>query len=298
MTHRKRKTLTPANLILNLIVGIQNFKNLAWRIIKGAFLTFSNAKGFEAAASIAYYTLFSMFPLILSFVAIGSFLVDRIVVERELMMLIPRIIPVSQDFILTNIQQVFKQRGTVSIVALLSLLWSSTAVFSTIIRNINAAWPSAAPHSFIRMRLASLAIIGTMAVLLILSSFSLTLTNIIANLGIPLGDIGLEEIMSSSLVTSIIPNAARVLTFFGLYYWVPQIKVKKLSAFTGAVFASVVWQVVTIIFNAYLGSGFSNYEIVYGSLGKIIALLAWIYIIGYIILFGAHLTSSIDRHTR
>ncbi len=298
MNHHRRKSITPTNLLLNMVFGVENFIRLVWRIIKGAFLTFSNAKGAEAAASIAYYTLFSMFPLVLSFVAIGSFLVDRSVVERELMMLLPRIIPVSQDFILTNVQQVFKQRGTVSILALLGLLWSSTAVFSTLIRNVNSAWPAAAPHSFIRMRLASLAIIGCMAVLLILSSFSLTATNLISNLGFTLGDIGLENLMSSTLFTRIIPNIMRILIFYGLYYFVPQIRVKKLAAFTGAVFAGVVWQITTIAFSAYLGSGLANYEIVYGSLGKIIAMLAWIYFIGYIILFGAHLTSSIDRHTR
>lgn len=298
MNQRRRKTITPGNVLLNLIVGIQSFFRLVWKIIKGAFSTFSNAKGAEAAASIAYYTLFSMFPLVLSFVAIGSFLVDRAVVERELMLLLPRIIPVSQDFILTNVQQIFKQRGTVSILALLGLLWSSTAVFSTMIRNVNSAWPDAAPHSFIRMRLASLAIIASMAILLILSSFSLTITNFISNLGITLGDIGLEDLMSSTLFTRIIPNIMRILIFFGLYYFVPQIKVRRLAAFTGAVFAGIVWQLTTIAFSAYLGSGLANYEIVYGSLGKIIALLAWIYFIGYIILFGAHLTSSIDRHTR
>jgi uncharacterized BrkB/YihY/UPF0761 family membrane protein len=37
---------------------------------------------------------------------------------------------------------------------------------------------------------------------------------------------------------------------------------------------------------------------VYGSLGKIVALLAWIYFCGWIILFGAHLTSAIHRHTQ
>jgi membrane protein len=63
------------------------------------------------------------------------------------------------------------------------------------------------------------------------------------------------------------------------------------------VVTTITWQVITNLFGAYLASGMARYEIVYGSLGKMIALLAWIYFSGWIILFGAHLTSSIDRHS-
>jgi len=60
---------------------------------------------------------------------------------------------------------------------------------------------------------------------------------------------------------------------------------------------TLFWQVVTIGFGAYMRVGMQRYEIIYGSLGKILALLAWTYFTGYIILFCAHLTSAIDRHT-
>ncbi len=276
---------------------IKNFFTTVYRVLRGAFLTFSLAKGSEAASSIAYYTLFSIFPLLLSIVAVGSFFIDQITVENALLKFLPTVIPVSQEFILTNIQQVFQLRGAVSSVALLSLLWSATAVFSTIIRNINAAWPEAAPHSFIRMRLLSLAIIAAMVVLLIISSFSLTIRNILLNLGIPIDFSKISTLLSSYFSTRIFPVLIRILIFFGLYFLVPQIKVKKMSALTGAVITALLWQIVTNLFGAYLASGLAKYEIVYGSLGKMIALLAWIYFSGWIILFGAHLTSSIDRHT-
>ncbi|MCX6053977.1 MAG: YihY/virulence factor BrkB family protein [Chloroflexi bacterium] len=268
-----------------------------FRILRGAFMTFTIAKGPEASASIAYYTLFSLFPLLLTFVAVGSFFLDQGVVELELIKFLPTVIPVSQDFILENIRQIFEMRGGVSILALIGLLWSSTAVFSTIIRNINAAWPDAAPHSFLRMRLWSLAVISAMAMLLILSSFSLTLNNIAANLGFGIDYTGIGGYFTTPLFANLFSSLIRVAIFFGLYFWVPQIKVKRIAALTGAVVAAFVWQLITFLFNSYLGSGLARYEIIYGSLGKIVALLAWIYFSGWIILFGAHLTSSMDRHT-
>lgn len=274
----------------------KNFFDKLYRVIRGAFLTFNIAKGSESSASIAYYTLFSIFPMLLSIVAIGSFFVDQVTVEDSLLKFLPTIIPVSQEFIITNVQQVFAYRGAFSSLALLSLLWSATSVFSTIIRNINAAWPEAAPHSFIRMRLLSLAIIAAMVVLLIISSFSLTITHLLSSLGFIIDLSLISEFLSSYFSTKIFPVLLRILIFFGLYYWVPQIKVKKMAALTGAVIATILWQVITFAFSSYLASGLARYEIVYGSLGKMIALLAWIYFSGWIILFCAHLTSSIDRH--
>jgi membrane protein len=268
------------------------------RIIRGAFLTFALTKGAEASAGIAYYTLFSLFPLLLTFVAVGSFFFDRAIVEQKLIAFLPQVIRISQDFIVANIEDIFKLRGPVSILSFLILIWSSTAVFSTLIRNINAAWPEAAPQSFIRMRLWSIAIIGAMAILLIVSSFSLTITNLIANLGIAQYLSGVGVFFSSTFFSTVFSNIIRVLIFFGLYYRVPQIRVKKLAALTGAVVTAIIWQLVTFLFNTYLGSGLASYEIVYGSLSKIVALLAWIYFSGWIILFGAHLTSSMDRHTK
>ena len=275
---------------------LKSFFTLSFRVMRGAFLTFKLVKGAEAASSISYYTLFSMFPLLLSFVAIGSFFVDQATVEHELISILPNIIPVSQEFIMTNVQQVFKLRGTVSSLALLGLIWSSTAVFTTIIRNINTAWPAAAPHSFIRMRLWSLAIIAAMALVLIVSSFSLTFRNLLGNLGFTINDLMVSKFLSSYFYTKVLPVLIRVLVFFALYYWVPQIKVNKMGALTGAVVATFLWQVITNIFSNYLSSGLAKYEIIYGSLGKMIALLVWIYLSSWIILFGAHLTSSIDRH--
>jgi len=286
-----------SNFLISSRIQLKQSFTLVYRMVRGAFLTFTFAKASEAAASIAYFTLFSMFPLVLSFVAVGSFFVDQAAVEEKLINILPTMIPVSQDFIISNIQQIFKLRGAVSALSLLGLIWSSTSVFSIIIRNINAAWPAASPHSFIRMRLWSLAIIAALALVLIVSSFSLTFRHLLTNLGINLDYSLISNFLSSYFYTKILPVLIRVFVLFALYFWVPQIKVHKMGALTGAVLVTFLWQVITMFFNAYLSSGLARYEIVYGSLGKMIALLVWIYFTSWLILFGAHLTSSIDRHT-
>ena len=54
-------------------------------------------------------------------------------------------------------------------------------------------------------------------------------------------------------------------------------------------------EIATILFSWYLRSGFGRYEMIYGSVGAIVAFLFLIYILATVTLFGAHLTAALDR---
>jgi membrane protein len=62
----------------------------------------------------------------------------------------------------------------------------------------------------------------------------------------------------------------------------------------GALTASLGWKAATAGFTWYLRSGFGRYQVVYGSLGAIVALLFLLFIVAIITLFGAHLSAAID----
>lgn len=276
---------------------IGSFFNLIFRIIRGAFLTFSNAKGTEAAASLAYYTVFSIFPLLIVIVSIGSYIMDPALIELKVAQLLPNLFPVAQDYIMDNLEALIKVRGSVSLISIAGLIWSASAVFSTLVRNVNSAWPAAARHSYISTHLTSLGIVAILAILLIVSSFSVTLKNLILSLGVTVNFDMIGAFFSSPFYTVIVPFLTRFILFFALYYLVPQIHVKKKSALIGSIFIATIWQFVSFGLNAYLSTKLTQYQVIYGSMAKIIVLFAWIYFTGYLILFGAHFTSSIDRHT-
>ncbi len=80
-----------------------------------------------------------------------------------------------------------------------------------------------------------------------------------------------------------------------MYRWVPTVHVPWYASFWGALAASIGWKAVSTGFAWYLGSGFARYQLVYGSLGAIVAFLFLIYIIALITLFGAHLTAAVDH---
>ena len=70
------------------------------------------------------------------------------------------------------------------------------------------------------------------------------------------------------------------------------------AAFWGALLASSAWNLSTALFSLYLRSGFSRYELIYGSVGALVAFLFLIYILATVTLFGAHLAAAIDRKSK
>jgi membrane protein len=83
--------------------------------------------------------------------------------------------------------------------------------------------------------------------------------------------------------------------FWALYQWVPTVKVSRKASFLGSILAGVAWVLLNNAFTWYLSSGLTQYQLVYGSLGTIVALLFWVYLTSTIVLIGAHLTASIQR---
>ncbi len=266
-------------------------------ILRIAFQRFNEARAPEAAAGMAYYALFSLFPLLLALVAAGSFVLKRDQVYQELIGVVPEAFPISRELIERNIKRVLELRGTVGIVGLIGLLWSGMGVFTALAHNINRAWPYAEPRSFLRRRLVALGMIGTLAVLLILSLLSTSVLNLLPQLQVPLWDrLTIYETLLWAALSNLIPWLFAFLLFLALYRWVPNTEVKWRAAFWGALVAALAWKIAANILAWYISSGLARYELVYGSLGAVVALMLWIYLSSWITLFGAHLSAAVARH--
>jgi membrane protein len=262
-------------------------------IIKHAIETFSEARASQSAASLAYYSFFSLFPLLLVLIAGGSYFLNSQQVYRDVTQFMQETIPVSTQVINENLQQVLEVRGTVGIIGLLTLLWSASGVFTNLAYSINLAWPGAPRRNFLEKRLVGLGMIAGLGGLLILSLSLDWITNLTPFLR--------NEPASSStlslwrLFSGLGSWLTIFLLFLALYRWVPTADVYWGASFWGALTASIAWNIATAGFSWYLRSGLGRYQLIYGSLGAIVALLFLIFIVSTITLFGAHLCGAIDR---
>lgn len=273
---------------------------LGWGIIGIVIRTvrsFNEARGAEAAASIAYYALFSLFPLLIFLVIIGSTVLEIDQVQSQVLSFVGEVFPASKELVADNIQQVLRLRGAVGIIGIVGLLWSATAVFSALVRNINRAWHTAGPRNFLMGRLIALSMVGVLLVLLLLSFLAATVIRLLSQFEILLwGGIPVTDTSSWSILSRMIPWILTFLIFQGLYRWVPNTEVKWSEAFWGALFATTAWEITKTGFGWFISSGLTNQRLVYGSLGAVIALLLWVYLSGLIALLGAHLSASITHY--
>lgn len=268
-------------------------------IVRRTIKSFSDARASEAAAGMAYYTFFSLFPLLLALVAAGSFVLERAQIYQQVVRYATEVLPISPILIEQNIEQVLKLRGAVGLIGLLGLLWSASGVFTILGNNVNRAWPEAEKRGVVQQRLVALAMIVVLTIPLTLSLLSSTVLDLLPELQIPLGGgVSIYNTLLWTVLSNLIPWLITFALFWALYRWVPNTEVGWRPAAWGGLAGALGWEAVTYGFTWYLRSGLARYRLVYGSLGTVAALLFWIYLSSWIILFGAHLSAAIAGHRR
>lgn len=278
----EHQTITRIPYLRSLIE--QNLK-----VFKLAVERFSHNRAPEAAAAIAFFALFSLFPFWLFLIGVASYVFQGAISSGQLLGDISNVIPVAPEVITRNIDRVLELRGTFNLVALLGFLWSASGVFNTLVKYINHAWSNTHPRGFLQRRLLAVGIVAGVVGLAFLSLLATTMIDLLPTDWLP-SQTNLWRLLSNSL-----PFLVRLILAWALYRWVPDTEVKFIPAIGGALFAAVAWESTTAGFIWYLSSGLGRYEFVYGSLGAILALMFWMYLSSWVLLFGAYLTAAIQE---
>ncbi|MBN1667284.1 MAG: YihY/virulence factor BrkB family protein [Anaerolineales bacterium] len=265
-------------------------------ILKTAIQRFGEQRAAQASASLSYYALFSLFPLLLALISLGGYFLESEQVRQQVLDLLYQGIPVSQDLITQNLDRVIDARGSVGFIGLIGLIWSASGVFTGLAYNINLAWPETEPRNFFEKRLVAFTMIAVLILLLVLSIILQTTMTILPNLEIPV--ISKIEFLKTglwSLLTNLIPWLLIFSMYLAIYRWVPTRRVDWVAVFWSALVTATAWKLITNLFTWYLESGLGRYELVYGSLGTVVALMFLIYLMSWITLFGAHLCAAIEK---
>lgn len=260
---------------------------------------FQDDDGFTMAAAIAYYALFSFFPVVLLMITVSSFFFSSATAQKGVIAWAERYIPASGDLIRANIGQILRVRGTVSIVALLGLLWSASGVFTALDRVINRAWDVTELRPFWQQKLLAFSMIVGAGGLLLVSIVSTTFFNVIRRLRLPLTGWQLlgKWLMIPKLLSTLLPVILTVLIFLLLYKILPSTSVCWSDVWLGALLTGLGWELAKYLFTWYL-TNFASYNLVYGSVALLIAFLAWSYYTGLILILGAEFTAEYAKTRR
>ncbi len=273
------------------------FLRASFRVVTTVFHRLGHERCPEAAASIGFYAVFSMFPLLLILVAVGSRFLETADAQERLLEAVLRFMPVSRELIQQNVLAVVRARGAVGGLSAIGLVWASTSAFSTLVRNLNRAWPMARRRNLFGERLLALLIVVCLGAVVLLYLVAKALVNL------PRDWEAAQRAAAWALDLIPMPSSAALSLFIlvmltMLYRWLPRTSVLWREALAGAATSSLALWGATTLFTRFLASGLARYNLIYGSLGAFLALLSWVYIASLIVLGGAHVGAAIAANTR
>ena len=247
------------------------------------------------AGAISFYMLFAMFPLFLAIVSILSYVLGSRADEEQLRLAqnVAAILPVSSEYVSDTMLGVISARALSGIAAIFGLLWAATAAFGAIRKGINTAWGIKTTRPFFEERLIDFALVLGAGVVLMAVLFSVPALEIlreIAKVLAPETDAFGEFIWR--LPALLLYPSLSFLTFLILYRFLPNTDVRLKDVWAWALLASLAFDAVNLGFVWYVKSfALDHYNLVYGSVSAILALLTWVYLSAIIVLFGALVAS-------
>jgi len=263
-----------------------------FRAIRCVFVHFARDNCPFMAASLAYYGVFSLFPLLLSSISVVGFLFPGDAAREQIRGVVDLYAPASAGLIMRNLDTLVNVRGRVGLFALATLVWAASAVFTALTRSINSIWKVENKRSFWQQKVFALIMVfflGAVALASVAASaFFRILTALQANLvrwGVP----ALAEGTLWSLLGHFIPPVLTFLLFSFIYRAFPQATVGFRDIWLGALVASIGFEGAKSAFAWYL-QNLSRYELIHGSITAVIVLLLWFYIAALVMLLGAEVT--------
>ncbi|WP_064504062.1 YihY/virulence factor BrkB family protein [Alkalihalobacillus trypoxylicola] len=243
------------------------------------------------SATLAYYFMLSIFPLLIFLIAlIPYFQLDISQIE----MFINDYLPQELAEIITTVvlDTISTQRGGLLSLGIIATLWSASNGINAFIRAINRSYNIEETRNFLRQRFLSM-----------LLTFGI-LFMIIVTLLLPVFGSAIIQFLDSILYfpeqTTVLLNMLRwvlgvvlIALLLLFFYWIaPNIKVKLTDVLIGTTFATISWQIVSYLFSYYVSS-LTDFSATYGSLGGVIVLMLWFFITGIILVIGGEINASI-----
>ncbi|OUL19662.1 ribonuclease BN [Nostoc sp. T09] len=269
-----------------------------WKLFQETFKEWSEDKASRLAAALAYYTIFSIAPLLIIVIAIVGAVFGEEAARGEIVRQIQGLVGrPGAEFIETAIQNANQpQTGTIaSIISILVLLLGATGLFNELQDALNTIWevkpkPGAGMNNMVRQRVLSFAMVLGIGFLLLVSlvvSAGLSaLVTFFSNL-VP----GVDFIWQ---IVNFLLSFAITTVLFGLIFKVlPDVKITWGDVIIGASITSILFSIGRFLLGQYLGNG--GFGSAYGAAGSLVVILAWIYYAAQILFFGAEFTQVYAR---
>jgi len=286
LSHRARVVVRQTRVVTRLI------GRAGW----AAFLNFFHSDNLTYAASIAYYSLLSLFPCLLLAVNLLGRVTENGQARTKILGFVLRYFPTQFQFVTSQIRAFESAGVTLSVAGSLVLIWAALGVFGAVSTAVNYAW-GVPQRSVLKHRLVSFTMLLVAGAILLLSLAALSAAAVVQTSWFAAL---LARFPGLRLLTGLTFRYSATLLFIlvvGLiFYFVPNAKVKFADIWLGAILTGVLWRLALFGFSLYVRdmTGFS----VNGSIATVVVFLFWVYWSAVVLLYGTQFTAAYARLRR
>jgi len=261
------------------------------RVLRRAVLGFLQHEALQNAGSMAYFSILSVFQLLVLGVVVLSYVVGEGEARQFIIDQIQAGSPLDTSTIGSVIDAVVASRGGISLFGLIFLVWGALGVFSAVNQGVSRAFSAAVSRPFWQDKLVGLLLMMITGLLGVASMAIGIVTGIVqsaaadAVAGVPGGYLVLSSIGFA------LPLLLIFVAFLVLYRVVPNRPVTLREVLPGAVVATLLWTVLRLGFT-YYATQIANYDTAFGPISAAISLLVFLYFASVIVLLGAEVARA------
>lgn len=243
---------------------------------------------FDLAAQLAYFFLMSLFPFLLLTVTLLGYLPFS---SEDIFNLVKHVAPPdTYEMIQNNLSVILDgNKGGVLSFSLITTLYLASVAFRSIIHIMDDAYRVEEDRSLWIETLLGLFLMFGLLVAIILSLF-------LSLFGKVVGEWVFEIVGVGHWFTEIwywmrwaISSFFIFFALLSLYKFAPNTKISFRQALPGAIFATVGWQIFSLVFSYYVS--FTNYNLIYGNLGAMMVLVGWFYLSALVLILGGQMNA-------
>lgn len=262
-------------------------------LLKDSYFEWRKDKASQMAAALAYYTVFSLAPLLIIVISVGGIFFGEKVVEEQVFSQLESFVGTTGAEVIRSMLTAASQSpnsGIATAIGILTLVIGATGVMVALQNSLNAIWHvELKPHSrvknILRRRFLSITLILAIGFLLLVSLMLSTVVSVFIDYfsgSLPTWTLALP------LISTLATFAVSFALFSMLFKFLPDVRVPWKHVLTGALWTAVLFTVGKALIGLYLGR--RDILSTYGVAGSVIVVLLWVYYSAQIFFFGAEFT--------
>jgi membrane protein len=272
-----------------------------WSVLVTAYNNWSRHRSARLGAALAFYSVFSLGPLLLIVIAIAGIMFGGDAVRGSLTAQFRDLLgPDGAQAVEAMLKgAASRQTGSLTaIIGLVLLIIAALGVVAQLKDALNTIWDAPEQEGdgvmwYVRTYLASLAGVLALGFLLMVS---LVISTALAAVSGWAGTTGTQTFLWEG-VNALVSLVVLTALFAMLFKWFPDVSVRWRDVWPGAVAAAVLFEAGKLAIAGYIGR--QGLESTYGAAASLVVLLIWVYYTAQIVLFGAEISHAYaTRHTR